>query len=118
MLIFQNPVKATQRRQSPPLLDNEGKFAMPLDALEQELLEMIVDICDLPGPPPADYAPTDPLIGPDSPLGLDSLDAVEIIVTVQMNYGLRIDAENVGRTILQSLRSLADFVRQQRPATA
>jgi len=91
---------------------------MPLEALEQELLDMIVKICDIPGPPLADFSPAAPLIGPESPLGLDSLDAVEIIVTVQMNYGLRIDAENVGRTILQSLQSLADFVRQQRPAPA
>jgi acyl carrier protein len=91
---------------------------MPLEALEQELLEMIVKICDVPGPPPSDFSPTAPLIGPESHLGLDSLDAVEIIVTVQMNYGVRIDAENVGRTILQSLQSLADFIRQQRPAPA
>lgn len=85
---------------------------MSLETLQQELLDMIVEVCDIPEPLPADLTPQAPLVGPESPLGLDSLDAVEIIVTVQMNYGLRIDAENVGRTILQSLESLANFIAQ------
>lgn len=90
---------------------------MPMDKLEQELLEMIVDVCDIPEPLPPDLTAQAPLVGPESPLGLDSLDAVEIIVTVQMNYGIRIDAENVGRTILQSLESLAAFIARNQAQT-
>jgi acyl carrier protein len=85
-----------------------------MDALERELTEMIVEACDIPGPLPADFGPDSILIGPESPLGLDSLDAVEIIVTVQMRYGIRIDAEKIGRTILQTLGTLADFIRQEK----
>ena len=48
---------------------------------EKELLEMIVDVCKISDPLPDDLSPDDPLIGPDSPLGLDSLDAVEIVVS-------------------------------------
>jgi acyl carrier protein len=91
---------------------------MSLETLQQELLAMIVEVCDIPEPLPADFTPQAPLVGPESPLGLDSLDAVEIIVTVQMNYGLRIDAENVGRTILQSLESLAAFIAGNPPQKA
>ena len=85
-----------------------------MDQLEQELVDMIVEACDVPQPLPADFGPESILIGPESPLGLDSLDAVEIIVTVQMRYGIRIDAEKIGRTILQTVGSLADFIRQER----
>jgi acyl carrier protein len=81
--------------------------------LEHELLDMIVEVCDIPAPVPA-MASDAPLIGPASPLGLDSLDAVEIIVTIQMRYGIRIDAEKIGRTILQTLGSLAAFVDQNK----
>lgn len=84
-----------------------------MDQLERELVEMITEACDIPGPLPADFGPESLLIGPDSPLGLDSLDAVEIIVTVQMRYGIRIDAEKIGRTILQTLGTLADFIRKE-----
>lgn len=89
-----------------------------MDQLERELVEMITEACDIPGPLPADFGPESLLIGPDSPLGLDSLDAVEIIVTVQMRYGIRIDAEKIGRTILQTVGTLADFIRKEKNATA
>jgi len=85
-----------------------------MDQIERELIEMITEACDIPGPLPADFGPEAILIGPDSPLGLDSLDAVEIIVTVQMKYGIRIDAEKIGRTILQTVGTLADFIRQEK----
>ena len=85
-----------------------------MDQLEQELVEMIVEACDVPEPLPADFDRGSILIGPESPLGLDSLDAVEIIVTVQMRYGIRIDAEKIGRTILQTVGSLADFIRKEK----
>ena len=87
---------------------------MSMDQLENELTEMIVEACDIPEPLPSDFGPEAPLIGPESPLGLDSLDAVEIIVTVQMRYGIRIDAEKIGRTILQTLGTLADFIREEK----
>jgi acyl carrier protein len=87
-----------------------------MDALERELTEMIVEACDIPGPLPDDFGRDSILIGPEGPLGLDSLDAVEIIVTVQMRYGIRIDAEKIGRTILQSLGTLADFIRREKDA--
>lgn len=87
-----------------------------MDQLQQELVDMIVDACDVPEPLPDDFGPDSILIGPESPLGLDSLDAVEIIVTVQMRYGIRIDAEKIGRTILQTVGTLADFIRKEKAA--
>lgn len=84
-----------------------------LDSLEQELSEMIIDTCRVAGPLAAEIAPDAPLIGPDSPYGLDSLDAVEIVVAVQKNYRIRIEAQEAGREVLRSLRSLATYIRSQ-----
>lgn len=84
-----------------------------LDSLEQELSEMIIDICRVAGPLAAEVTPDAPLIGPDSPYGLDSLDAVEIVVAVQKNYRIRIEAQEASREVLRSLRSLATYIRSQ-----
>jgi len=43
-------------------------------------------------------------------LGLDSLDAVEIVVLLQRNYGLEVRNMEQGREILRSLDTLANFV--------
>jgi len=84
-----------------------------LDSLEQELSEMIIEICRVEGPLMREITPNSPLIGPDSPYGLDSLDAVEVVVAVQKTYQIRIEAQETSREVLQSLRTLAAFIRSQ-----
>lgn len=85
------------------------------DGLEQELLLMVAQTCRVPEPLPAGLTFDQPLIGPDSPFALDSLDAVEIVVAVQRRYGVRIDAQETSRQVLQSISTLAAFVRSHRP---
>ncbi|MFO7760463.1 MAG: phosphopantetheine-binding protein [Desulfobia sp.] len=82
-----------------------------MNGLERELLEMIYKICNLPGRVPEDYDLSAPLIGPESPLGMDSLDAVEIVVAVQKRYNVHIGSEENSRKVLASLSSLAEFIR-------
>ena len=83
-----------------------------MDPLEKEVLEMIFRICRIKTPVPEDFDPGGALIGPESPLGIDSLDAVEIVFTVQNIYKVRIDSEERSREILASLQSLARFIRK------
>ncbi|PLX90320.1 MAG: acyl carrier protein [Desulfuromonas sp.] len=84
------------------------------DTLERELIALIIDFCNVEDADP-DAVPLDqPLVGPDSPFGLDSLDAVEIVVAVQKTYGVRIGNENTSREVLGSVTALADFIRAQR----
>ena len=85
---------------------------MITDAFEKELLDLICRTCKLDDIDPNTVASTDPLVGPESPLGIDSIDALEIAVTVQQEYGVRMDSENTSRTVLQSLITLADYIRQ------
>lgn len=81
--------------------------------IEKELLDAIVDICDIREDIARDFPMDAPLIGPDSELGLDSLDAVEIVVMIQDVYGIRLQGQDQGREILTSLRTLADFIRSR-----
>ena len=85
-----------------------------LSAMERELVELITGICRYEGSPPADPSPDAPLIGPESPFGLDSLDAVEIVVAVQRKYNIRIDSLQTSRKVLRSLRTLAEFIQARR----
>jgi acyl carrier protein len=81
--------------------------------LEKELKELIVDACNVPDPP-EDFPDDAPLIGPDSPLGLDSLDAVELVVAVQKKFAVRIGGEDTSREVLQSVATLAAFIRREK----
>ena len=82
-----------------------------MESFEQELLELICTTCNLHDVNKDKVQSDDPLIGPDSPLGTDSLDALEIAVTIQQEYGVRMNSEQTSRVVLQSLTTLADYIK-------
>jgi acyl carrier protein len=43
-------------------------------------------------------------------LGLDSIDALELTVLLDKNYGLKIKTAEEGKKILYSVRSMAEFI--------
>ena len=88
------------------------------DSLEHELVALVIDVCNIVDVLPEDVPLDVPLIGPDSPLGLDSLDALEVVVAVQKNYDVRIGGEDSSREVLQSFMVLADYIRQKQEADA
>jgi acyl carrier protein len=62
-----------------------------------------------------DISPTD--IDPDAALfgeglGLDSIDALELIVLLEKNYGLKIEDPKDGKKIFYSIRSMADYITE------
>ena len=88
---------------------------MGLDNLERELIEAICSTCNLHEVDIAAIMADDPLIGPDSALGIDSLDALEIVVMVQKEYGVRIESENTSRIVLRTVATLAAHIRKHSP---
>jgi acyl carrier protein len=85
-----------------------------MEPFERELLELICKTCHLDDVEMETIGRDDPLIGPDSPLGTDSLDGLEIAVTIQKQYGVRMNSENTSRNVLQSLATLAEYINQNR----
>ena len=71
-----------------------------MEPFEYELLTLICTTCNLHVVDLDTINSDDPLIGPDSPLGTDSLDALEIAVTIQKKYGVRMSGEQSGRVVL------------------
>ncbi len=82
----------------------------PADTLLRDLAALILEACQVRDRDPAELPADAPLIGPDSALGLDSLDAVEIVVAVERAYGVRIAGEATPREVLRTLSTLGEFV--------
>ena len=54
-----------------------------------------------------------PLFGPNS-LGLDSVDALQLVVALDKNYGLKIADPEAARQILGSVNAIAEAVAKHR----
>lgn len=54
------------------------------------------------------------LVGADSALALDSLDALQAAVAVSKRFGIRIRDGNHARRVMVSVNSLAEYIRQQK----
>ena len=81
-----------------------------LEELRKELKELLVDNLALEEITPEEIKDDEILF--EEGLGLDSLDAVEIVVLIQRNYGLEIVDEEEAREILRSMDTLARWVHE------
>ena len=81
---------------------------MEKGTLIEELRSLIIKSLKLEGIMPADIDPAAPLFG--SGLGLDSIDALELVVGLEKTYGIRIPDEEVGKEAFASVDALADYI--------
>ena len=83
-----------------------------MDELILELKEAIIDVLNLEGVSPEDIGDDDPLFGDG--LGLDSIDALELIVLMEKNYGIKIANPAQGSEIFKSVRVIAEYISKHR----
>jgi acyl carrier protein len=50
----------------------------------------------------------------DEGLGLDSIDALEIVLELQRSFGVEIRDEDVGKRVLRNIRSIVEFIETSR----
>lgn len=79
-----------------------------LAEIKKKLKEQLVSSLSLQDVKPEDISDSEPLFGEG--LGLDSLDAVEIVVLLQRHFGVEVKDMDVGRKIFQSIDTLANYV--------
>jgi acyl carrier protein len=81
------------------------------DTLKNQVREAIVRCLRLPVPP-GDIQDTAPLFGEG--LGLDSVDALELILELERTFGVRVTDEQVGARVLRSVTSIVEFIEASR----
>ena len=83
-----------------------------MDELLNTLKLQIIDALNLEGLTPEEIDDNAPLFGEG--LGLDSIDALELIVILDKNYGIKLSSPQEGKAIFQSVATIADYVRANR----
>lgn len=83
-----------------------------MDALKEQLKAQIIEALNLEDLQPADIPNDQPLFGEG--LGLDSIDALELIVLLDKQYGIKLSNPKEGKAIFQSIDSMAEYVAAHR----
>lgn len=75
-----------------------------------ELKKKIIEVLNLEDMQPDDIDNDAPLFGEG--LGLDSIDALELIVMMERSYGIKIKDPAAGKEIFKSVNTMADYIRK------
>lgn len=83
-----------------------------MDELILELKEKIIEALNLEEMSPEELDTDTALFGDG--LGLDSIDALELIVLLEKNYGIKLANPAEGKAIFKNVRTIAEFVNANR----
>ena len=82
------------------------------DSLTLRLKALIIATLKLDGVRPEDIPDDEPLIG--SPrFGLDSIDALELVLAIEREFGVKIGSSEESRQALGSINTLATYLRSR-----
>jgi acyl carrier protein len=84
-----------------------------MKSLIDELKYKVIKTLKLSDVSPKDLDERAPLIG--GPLGIDSIDTLELLVMIEKDYGVTIPDVKVGRAAFASVSALADYIEKNRP---
>ena len=84
-----------------------------MDELILELKEEIIKVLNLEDMTPEDIDPKAPMFGAGG-LGLDSIDALELIVLLGKRYGIRLANAAEGKKIFTNVENIAQYVTENR----
>jgi acyl carrier protein len=82
--------------------------------LKLEIKKLILETLKISDVKPEDIADSASLFENNPALQLDSVDALEIVMALQRTYGVHIDDQNIGRFIIKSVDTIAEFVAKEK----
>jgi acyl carrier protein len=85
-----------------------------MEQLMADLKKQIIEALNLKHLKPEDIGDDQPLFMEG--LGLDSIDALELIVLLQQKHGVKIDNPQEGPKIFKSVRTIAEYITAHKPA--
>ncbi len=83
-----------------------------MENLILQLKNQIIEVLNLEDMTADDIDAAAPLFGEG--LGLDSIDALELIVLLEREYGIKLSNPAEGKEIFSSIASIADYVSKNR----
>ncbi len=83
-----------------------------MEDLVLQLKNQIIEVLNLEDMTAEDIDASAPLFGEG--LGLDSIDALELIVLLEREYGIKLSNPTEGKQIFKSIDSIADYVSKNR----
>jgi len=84
-----------------------------MDTLIAELKQKVVEALNLEELSAEEINENTPLFGADG-LGLDSIDALELIVLLDKEYGIRLSDPKQGKEIFYSIATMAEYIQKNR----
>lgn len=90
------------------MLDTMSDTAAGAPVSVERLKQLIIDSLHLEGMTPAMIGTEEPLFGEG--LGLDSVDALELVVAMEKEYGIKIRSNEIGRDAFASVGALSRFL--------
>ena len=93
-------------------LNNQQLNTNTMDELIYTLKQQIIEALNLEDMKPEDIDENASLFGEG--LGLDSIDALELIVLMEKNYGIKLQDPSMGKEIFKSVAVMADYISKNR----
>ncbi len=81
-----------------------------MEDLIVKLKEQVIEQLNLEDINPEDIDAKEPLFGDG--LGLDSIDALELIVLLEREYGIKINDPSEGKKIFASIETMANYIQE------
>jgi acyl carrier protein len=91
---------------APP--DIRGLLMSEVAATPARIKRLIVESLNLEGMRPEMIEDETPLFGEG--LGLDSVDALELVVALEKEFGIKIKSQEIGREVFSSVSTLSQFI--------
>ncbi len=86
-----------------------------MTSIKETLKSQIIQELNLAELTAADIKDDAPLFGSEG-LGLDSIDALELIVLLEKSYGIKLKNPEEGKEVFHSIASMADYIEKNKPA--
>ena len=90
----------------------EIEKTIDMEELKKQIKEQMIEALNLEGMTPDEIDNDSPLFGQG--LGLDSIDALELIVLLEREYGIRLANPAEGKEVFKSVNVMADYISAHR----
>lgn len=81
--------------------------------LKADIKKMIIETLNMEDVKSEDIGDDLILFGGENTLGLDSIDAIELVMAIQRDYKVRLDDQNLAREVLKDVNSIANFIQSK-----